>query len=59
MKNLYGITKVQIEIIEVSGQDAKAVNDFLLVHDGNIIDVQVIGMNYGLCKFIITYREEM
>ena len=56
MKNVYGITGMQVKIIETEHDDTEKLNEFLAKYDGNIIDIQTIGMMYGVCKFIITYK---
>lgn len=57
MNNIYGITGIKVKIIEVNGKETKELDDFLAEYDGNIIDIQTVGMMYGVCKFIITYKE--
>lgn len=56
MKNVYGITGMKVKIILVAHDDTKKLNEFLAEYDGNIIDIQTVGMLYGVCKFIITYK---
>jgi len=56
MQNVYGITGIQVKIIEVTNTDAEELNGFIAEYDGNIIDIQTVGMMYGVCKFIITYK---
>ena len=56
MNNMYGITGIKVKIIEVNSRETKELDDFLAEYDGNIIDIQTVGMLYGVCKFIITYK---
>lgn len=56
MKNLLGTIGIRTKIIEVEGDNAREVNDFLEEYDGYIIDVQTVGMLYGWCKFVILYK---
>lgn len=56
MNNMYGITGIKVKIIEVNGKETKELDDFLTEYDGNIITIQTIGMMYGVCKFIVTYK---
>ena len=44
---------VEVHIIEVTGRDARELNEFLRNHKNRIIDIQTVGMLYGVCKFII------
>ena len=53
---LFGFTGIQVKAIEVEKNDLTEVNDFLDEYNGNIIDIQVIGMLYGRSRFIITYK---
>ena len=56
MKNIYGITGIKVKIIEVTANLTRELDDFIEKHDGNIIDIQTIGMMYGVCKFVIVYK---
>lgn len=56
MKNMFGVTDIRTKIIEVEGDNVGEVNEFLEEYDGNIIDVQTVGMLYGWCKFVILYK---
>ena len=56
MKNLYGMTGIEVKIIEVYGNEVEELNNFLKEYNGNIIDVQTIGMFNGFVKFIIMYK---
>ena len=56
MNNMYGITGIKVKIIEVSGKETEELDNFLAEYNGNIIDIQTVGMLYGVCKFIITYK---
>lgn len=56
VQNVYGITGIQVKIIEVTHDDTEKLNGFLAEYEGNIIDIQTVGMMYGVCKFIITYK---
>lgn len=56
MKNLYGMTGIEVKIIEVYGNEVEELNNFLKEYDGNIIDVQAIGMFNGFAKFVIMYK---
>ena len=47
---------IQVKIIEVTGKDTKELNDFLSKHKDNIVDIQTVGMMYGICKFVIMYK---
>lgn len=58
MINLRGITGIRTKIIEVEGTHTEELNDFLEEYNGYIIDIQTVGMLYGLCKFIIIYKAE-
>ena len=56
MKNILGITGVKTKIIEVNNDKTDELNFFLATHDGDIIDIQTVGMAYGVCKFVIVYK---
>lgn len=56
MANMRGVIGIRTKIIEVAGEDVRAVNDFLEEYDGYIIDIQTVGMLYGWCKFVIIYK---
>lgn len=56
MKSVFGTTNIRVRAIETQGTDMSEVNDFLAEYDGNIIDIQTVGMLYGVTKFIIIYR---
>lgn len=56
MKNLFGITNIHVKAIEVSRNEMEEVNKFLEEHDGDIIDLQVMPMLYGMSRFIIIYK---
>ena len=56
MVNIYGIKGIKVKIIEVTHNQTDELDDFLMKNDGNIIDIQTIGMLYGVVKFIITYK---
>ena len=56
MNNVFGITGIRVKAIEVDKNDLTKVNDFLEEYDGNIIDIQVIPMLYGVSRFVITYK---
>lgn len=56
MKSVFGTTNIRVHAIEAQGTYMSEVNDFLTEYDGNIIDIQTIGMLYGVTKFIIIYR---
>jgi hypothetical protein len=56
MKNMLGITGLRTKIIEVQGDSAEELNEFLEEYDGYIIDIQAVGMLYGWCKFVILYK---
>lgn len=57
MKNLYGLTDLKIEIIDVIYDDYDFMNKFLAIHNGNIIDIQPICYIDGTTKYSITYKE--
>ena len=56
MKSIFGTTNIRVHAIEAHGIDMSEVNEFLSAFDGNIIDIQTVGMLYGVTKFIIVYR---
>lgn len=57
MKNKYNEKDcIQVKIIEVTHDNTEELNEFLLKHKGNIIDIQTVGMMYGICKFVIMYK---
>jgi hypothetical protein len=56
MNSLFGITGIQVRIIEVTHDHTEELNAFLEEYDGDIISIQPVGMMYGVCKFIITYK---
>lgn len=56
MKSVYGITGIRVKAIEASHEGLEEVNKFLEEHDGNIIDIQISPMMYGVTKYIIVYR---
>lgn len=57
MENKYNSKDcIQVKIIEVTHKDTEELNEFLLKHKGNIIDIQTVGMMYGICKFVIMYK---
>lgn len=56
MKSIFGTTNIRVHAIEAQGTDMSEVNEFLSAFDGNILDIQTVGMLYGVTKFIIVYR---
>lgn len=58
MKNLFGITNIQVKAIEVVQNDVHEVNEFLMEHNGNIVDITIVPMFQGLSRYVITYRKE-
>lgn len=56
MNNVFGITGIRVNAIEVNQNDVTKVNDFLDEYDGNIIDIQIIPMFQGFSRFVITYK---
>lgn len=56
MNNMLHITGIQVKAIEVNKNDVSEVNEFLAEYDGNIIDIQIIPMMYGISRFVITYK---
>ena len=57
MNSIFGIKGIHVKAIETASENATEVNEFLAAHDGNIIDIQVHAMLYGVTKYIIVYRE--
>lgn len=56
MNTLYGIMNIRVKAIEAAHDDLAEVNDFLAAHDGEIIDIQINPMLYGVTKYIIIFR---
>lgn len=56
MNNMLNIKGIQVKAIEVNKNDVSEVNEFLVEYDGNIIDIQIIPMMYGISRFVITYK---
>jgi hypothetical protein len=53
---MYGITGIQMKVIDVHGTDAMDVNLFLEEYDGNIIDIRTEQMLYGVTRYVIIYK---
>lgn len=56
MTTFYGITGIQMKVIDVHGTDAMDVNLFLEEYDGNIIAIQTEQMLYGVTRYVIIYK---
>lgn len=55
--NMYGITNIKIEAIEVARDGEDEVNEFLAKHNGNIIDIKTVPMFQGWTKYVVVYTE--
>lgn len=58
MNTLYGIKNIRVKAIEAPHDDLAEVNEFLSAHDGEIIDIQINPMLYGVTKYIIIFHAE-
>jgi len=55
MENIYGVAGIRVKIIIADHDDDRELNKFLAEHDGKIVNIQIAGMSFGLCTFVITY----
>lgn len=59
MTNMFGITGIQVKIIDIYKNDMSGETDlnlFLDEYDGNIIDIRTEQMMYGVTRFAIIYK---
>lgn len=46
----------EIKMIEVQGINTAELNDFLIGHEGCILDIKPMSLFHGLTRFVIVYR---
>lgn len=56
MKNLYGITGIQVEAIDCTKNHLEELNEFLEEHDGDILEIQTVAMLYGVTRYVVIYK---
>lgn len=61
MTNMFGVTGIQVKIIDIykndmDGNNITDLNLFLEEYDGNIIDIRTEQMVYGVTRFAIIYK---
>ena len=59
MTNMFGITGIQVKIIDIYKNDMSGETDlnlFLDEYNGNIIDIRTEQMMYGVTRFAIIYK---
>lgn len=57
MNNLFGITNIKVKHFSISGDEIEKINDFLKLHDGNIIDIQYQQNNFTCKQILVIYQD--
>ena len=56
MKNLYGLTNIMVKVIDCKGDDVGELNKFLDEYNGNVVEIQTVGMLYGITRYVVIYK---
>lgn len=55
--NIFGITNIKVHHISCHKEDISIINDFLKLHDGDIIDIQYQQNNFTNLQVLIIYQD--
>ena len=54
--NFFGITNIKVKHFIIH-DDFNTLNDFLKIHDGNIIDIQYQQNNFAVKQILVIYQD--
>ena len=57
MNNNFGITNIKVKHISYKSDEIDVINEFLKIHDGNIIDIQYQQNNFAVVQVLIIYQD--
>ena len=55
--NFFGITNIKVEHFVLHSDEIGKLNEFLKIHDGNIIDIQYQQNNFTCVQVLVIYQD--